>query len=302
MEHMLKSFKEEYDSVIHRRIYHGKGGRSVNNPILFVFLGEGVKEAYEHIESSIRQQWDNGEGIAFINITVDNVEDKDNSFNFQFEFDLEDKKCLRKNIREKFYNDKENLEYLNKKITMARDKILSNGSLFNSFENISISVITASDDPFNIIVPEITLLIRKKMMEVFKTGTLDLYILIREKNMEDEFFSRAVSVSFFREVEYMQSDNFNFNEKIDVYGEGRELSVSFKGAVFYMTYVLEEKNEKGIIPESSMVNNYEIISYINLIKNKSINIDSFANTENQHYDNARFKANILREGFINSPS
>ncbi|APM39106.1 hypothetical protein [Clostridium kluyveri] len=297
MEYILENFKEEYDSIIQRRIYHNKVVRSANNPILFVFLGDGVKEAYKYIESSIRHKWDNGEGIAFINITADNVEHKDDSFNFQFDF--KDKKSLRKNIREKFYSDRKELENLNKKIKILRDKILSSGSLFNSFENISISVVTASDDPLNILVPEVTLLIRKKMLEVFKTGTLDLYVLVKEKNMEDEFFSRALSVSFFREIEYMQSEGFRFDEKTDVYGEDRELSVSFSGAVFYMTYVLEEKNEKGIIPENSMVNNYEIIAYLNLIKNRSVSIDNFANTENQHYDNARFKANILREDSLN---
>lgn len=297
MEHILENFKEEYDSIIQRRIYHNEVVRSANNPILFVFLGDGVKEAYEYIESSIRHKWDNGESIAFINITANNVEHKDDSFNFQFDF--KDKKSLRKNIWEKFYSDRKELENLNKKIKMLRDKILSSGNLFNSFENISISVVTASDDPLSILVPEVTLLIRKKMLEVFKTGTLDLYVLVKEKNMEDEFFSRALSVSFFREIEYMQSEGFKFDEKIDVYGEDRELSVNFSGAVFYMTYVLEEKNEKGIIPENSMVNNYEIIAYLNLIKNRSVSIDSFANTENQHYDNARFKANILREDSLN---
>ena len=299
MEHILENFKEEYDSIIQKRVYGNKGSRSANNPIIFVLLGKEAKEAYEHIKNSTTKKWDNGEGILFINITEDSIEDRDNSFNFQFQFEFKDKKCLRKNIKEKFCSDKKSLESLNKKITLARDKILSSGSLFNYFENISISVITASCDPFNVILPEITLLIRKKMLEVFKTGTLDLYVLIKEKNMEDEFFSKAVSVSFFREIEYMQREDFTFNEKIDVYGEGRDLFVNFNGAVFYMTYVLEEKNEKGIIPEDSMKNNYEIISCLSFIKNRNSALESYTHSENQRYDNTRFKANILREGSLN---
>ncbi|MFL0197576.1 hypothetical protein ACJDU8_18695 [Clostridium sp. WILCCON 0269] len=299
MEHMLEKFAEEYNLKIDKRIYEGDIQRSANNPILFVFVGNSVKDAYEHISGGIREKWDNGKGIAFINVTTDNIEDKDNSFNFQFSFDLKDKKHLRKSIREKFYSDKKNLEHLNRKITMARDKILSSGELFNSFENISICVVTTSDDALNIIVPEIAILIRKKMMEVFKMGTCDAYILIREKNVEDEFFSKAVSVSFFREIEYIQKDDFQFNENIDVYGEDRELSVVCTGPVFYMTYVLEEKNEKGIIPDNSMDNNYEIISYITLVKNRNVSIETYTHTENQYYDNIRFKANITRESSIN---
>ncbi|MBC2580430.1 hypothetical protein [Clostridium sp. DJ247] len=299
MEQVLKRFAEEYDLKVDRRIYNGDAQRSANNPILFVFIGDSVKAAYEHISSSIKEKWDNGGGIAFINIITDNIDDKDNCFNFQFSCDFKDNKKLRRNIKEKFYSDKKNLENFNKKITMARDKILSSGNLFNSFENINISVITTSDDPLNIIIPEITILIRKKMLEVFKTGSADLYILIKEKNVEDEFFSKAVSVSFFREIEYIQKDSFKFNEKIAVYGQDRELPATWTGPVFYMIYVLEEKNERGIIPAASMDNNYEIIYYINLIKNRNISGEAYSDTENQYYDNSRFKANITRENSIN---
>lgn len=299
MEYILDNFQKEYNLAVSKRIYESKRGRSVTNPILFVFLGDNVREAYEYIEHAIVQQWDNGKGIAFINIITDNMEDRDNSFNFQFKIDFNHKKCLRKNVREKFYSDNKSLQCLNNEITMARDKILSSGNLFDSFDNVSISVITASNDPLNIIVSEITLLIKKRMLEVFKIARIDLYTLIKEKDVEDEFYSKAVSVAFFREIEYMQSHNFEFDKKIDVYGENKELSVSFTGNVFYMTYVLEEKNEKGMIPKHSMFNNYDIIIYINLIKNKSINIETYTNTENQYYDNVRFKANIATDNSIN---
>lgn len=299
MERILKSFAEEYDSKVDRRIYKGDAQRSANNPILFVFIGDSAREAYKHINNSIREKWDNGKGIAFMNILTENIEDKDNTFNFGFNYDFQDKKSLRKNIRDKFYSDKKVLENLNAKIAIARDRIVSNGNLFNSFENISISVVTMSDDPLNIIVPEITILIRRKMLEIFKLSTADLYIIIKEKNIEDEFFSKAVSVSFFREIEYIQKEGFKFNEKVAIYGEGRELPVTWSGAVFYMTYVLEEKNEKGIIPSSSMNNNYEIISYVNLLKNRDVSVETYSDTENQYYDNSRFKSSISSEDSIN---
>lgn len=299
MDHVLKSFAEEYDLKVDRRIYNGDAQRSANNPILFVFIGNGLREASEHISHSIKEKWDNGSGITFINILTDKESDKENFFNFQFSYDYKDKKSLRKDIREKFYNDKKLLEDLNNKITTVRDKILHSGNLFNSFESISISVITMADDPMNVILPEITILIRKKMLEVFKLSSADLYVLIKEKDLEDEFFSQAVSVSFFREIEYIQKDNFKFDEKIAVYGEGRELTVIWSGPVFYMTYVLEEKNERGTIPTASMSNNYEIIPYINLLKNRNVSVETYSDTENQYYDNNRFKTNISSENSIN---
>jgi hypothetical protein len=299
MEDILKKFVREYDLKVDRRMYKEDAQRSADNPILYVFIGDSTKEAYKYISSNTIRKWDNGKGITFINISTKVEEDKDNCFNFHFSFEGGDKRYLRKGIRDKFYSDKGTLESLNDKITKARDKILSDGNLFNSFENINIALITFSDDPLNIITPEITILIRKKLLEVFKLSSADLYILIKEKAVEDEFFSKAVSVGFFKEIEYIQKANFKFNEKIEVYGENRELSVTWQGPVFYMTYVLEEKNERGIIPFSSMKNNYEIISYISLLKNRNLAVETYADTENIYYDNSRFKANINSENSIN---
>lgn len=187
-----------------------------------------------------------------------------NIFNFQIPIECEDKKTLRKSIRDKFYSNKELLQKFNKKLTTVRDNMLSFGELFNSFENLSISVITRADDPLNIILPEISILTKKRMMEVFKSSIMDLYVLVKEQNLEDEFYSKVLSASFFREVEYIQKKDFKFNENIAIYGEGRELPVEENGPIFYLTYLLEEKNEKGLIPKNSMENNYEIVSYISL--------------------------------------
>lgn len=298
MEQFLKNFAKEYDLDIDRKMYKDDLQRSVNNPVLFVFIGDGVREAYSHIESSISRSVLNGRGIAFINISSEHIEDRDNTFNYQFSYDDKDKKVLRKNIKEKFYNDKSGLEALNNKLITARDKILSNGSLFNSFESISISVITTADDVMNIILPDITILIRQKMKDIFKLSSVDLYVLIKENNLDDEVFSGAASVSFFREIEYMEKDDFKFNEKIAIFGQERELPVTFNGPLFYMVYVLEEKNEKGIIPYNSMRNNYEIICSINLLKNKNAVLETYADTENQHYDNSIFKRNIKDESSL----
>lgn len=299
MEEILKNFGEQCDLKADKIIYKGDTRRSVNNPIVFLFIGDSTTKAYEHIKNSINKKWNNGNGIALINVSTKHIDDTDNSFNFQFNPDFIDKKSLRKDIRDKFYSDKKALEDLNNKLAMARDRILLNGNLFNSFDNVNISVITVSDDPFNIILPEITILLRNKLLEVFKLSQADLYILIKEQNMEDEVFQKAASVSFFREVEYFQKDSFKFNENIAVYGQGRELKAAWSGAVFYITYVLEEKNEKGIILEEAMVNNYDIIAYINLIKNRNMNVETYSDTQNQHYDNNIFKLSITGDNSIN---
>lgn len=299
MEDILKNFAKEYDLKVDKMTYIGDTQRSVNNPILFLFIGDKVTEAYEYIKNSINKKWDNANGIVFFGISTNHIEDTYNSFNFKIDIPSKNNKTLRKDIRDKFYSDKSSLAALNVKLTMATENILSSGNLFNSFENINISLITSSSDPLNVILPEITALVRKKLLEVFKLSTADLYILVNEKNMSDEVFERAVSVSFFREVEYFEKDSYKFEEDIDVYEGERELKVTWNGPLFYLTYVLEEKNEKGMILKDSMANNYEIIAHINFIKNRNLNAETYSNTENQYYDNNIFKSSINYDKSLN---
>lgn len=293
MKWSFKQFSEEYSLDIERKIADGDSNRSSNNPILFVFIGDKVKEGSNIINNNIIKKWDNGKDVVYLNILSENVKDEeDNIFNFMLPCNIDDNKKLRKSIKEKLYNDKELLFSLNKKLSEVRDRILKGGKSFNSFENISVSIILRADDPMNIILPEISILIKEKMMEAFKLCLIDLYILLNEKSESDEFFNSAVSYSIFREIEYIQNDNFDFCEKIDVYGAQREINVTFKGPIFYMTYILSDKNEKGIIAENSIEHNYEIISFITLLKNRNFNNENYSDMENQYYDNTRFKVNI----------
>ncbi len=299
MDNILGKFAEEYSLRADKKNFEEDAQRSSNNPILFLFIGDSVKEGMNYISNNIKENWDNGKAIVFMNVIKGSTEDEDNIFNFQVPYSEEDKKHLRKNIRDKFYKDKNILENLNNKITKVRDRILSSGDLFNSFENINIAVVTSADDPLNVILPEITMLVKKRMMEVFKLGLTDLYVLIKEKDREDEFLSQAMAVSFFRELEYVQEKQFSFKERIEVYGEERELLLEAKGPIFYLTYILEEKNQKGLIPEDSMKNNYDIIGYINLLKNRNVSIETYSDTENQYYDNTRFKVNVNAKDSLN---
>ncbi|OBR95914.1 MULTISPECIES: hypothetical protein [Clostridium] len=299
MEEVLKNFVEKYDLKVEKTIYDGDTKRNVNNPILFLFIGNSTEDAYEYIRNSINKKWGNGRGAVFINVSTKSVKDTDNSFSIQLHENFKNKKTLRKDIRDRFYSNKEDLKSLNRKITEARDKLLSEGDMFNSFDSINISVITTSKDPLNVILTEVTVLLKKRMLEVFKLSSADLYVLIKSQNLEDEVYEGAVTVGFFREVEYFQKDSFSFKEDIAVYGDETQLNVTWEGPLFYLTYVLEEKNEKGIIPKCSMDNNYEIISYINLIKNREASSNAYSDTENQYYDNNIFKSNISYDNSMN---
>ena len=73
MEEVLKNFVEEYDLKVEKTIYEGDTKRSVNNPILFLFIGDSTEEAYEYIKDSINKKWDNGSGAVFISVFTKSV-------------------------------------------------------------------------------------------------------------------------------------------------------------------------------------------------------------------------------------
>ncbi|MDP4143305.1 MAG: hypothetical protein Q8936_02305 [Bacillota bacterium] len=295
MEDLFKQFSDEYTLYVNKQIYSEDGPRKVNNPVLFVFIGDKTIDASKAIYEDVNKNWDNNGGIIFLNIFSKEVLQGENRVNFNIGYKEDGSKNLRRNISESFYNNEELLKKLNEAVVSVKNNILNSGRMFPSFERINISVITGADDPLNILIPEITLLIKTKLSQHFRMVFADLYTLLQEKSEGDSFLSAAYAVSFFKELEYIQSPKFCFDKPIEVFGSDKKLSViNDNKPLFELVYILSDTNEKGVIPNNSLEDNYQIISYINLLKNRNINIDTY-DTENQYYDNTRFKRNISGE-------
>lgn len=299
MENILKKYAQGYCLSTDNTIYREDEQKIASNPVIFVFIGDKSNEGLKAVYKDVNKKWDNSKGILFFNVYHKEKFEAENVFNFKAvsdDIDTKDKKNVRCDISNNFYNNENGLIALNEEIVKMKNKLLDCGKLFNSFERVNISVVSRADDAMNILVAEISLLIKNKLSQHFRIVLADFYSLLVEKNQEDAFFDAALAFSFFKELSYMQRSNFSFKEDIEVFGKDRKLPViSENKPIFDLVYLLSDTNEKGIIYNGSLQDNYEIISYINLLKNRNVNIDTYYDMENQYYDNARFKKNISRD-------
>lgn len=294
MEELFEKFTHRYSKEMDKTIHKSDEQRSVRNPVLFVFLGDKSIEASKKVYSNIKSEWDNGDGILFFNIFSREKFHESNVFNFNISYDKKDIKNLRRNIYDKFYSDYDLLADLNKEIVKIKNSILEHGEEFLSFEKINIAVITRADDELNILIPELTLLIKTKLSQHFLITACDLYTLLetRTEDENDEFHKGALAVSFFNEMKVFQSPSFSFEREIEVFDQNRKLLVKWTKPIFDLVYVLSDVNKKGIVKKNSFEENYNIISYISLIKNRKINSESYYDIKNKIYDDNIFKRNI----------
>ncbi|MBU3191640.1 hypothetical protein K9O30_05530 [Clostridium bowmanii] len=299
MENILKKYAEGYCLTTDNMVCREDEQKIASSPVIFVFIGDKSKEALEAVYEDVNKKWDNSKGIMFFNVYHKEKFQAENVFNFKAvldDTDIVEKKAFRCGIADNFYKNENGLIALNEEIMKMKNKLLECGTLFNSFERVNISVVSRADDAMNILVAEISLLIKNKFSQHFRIVLADFYGLLVEKNQEDAFFDAALAYSFFKELSYMQKSDFTFKEDIEVFGSDRKLPVINENKpIFDLVYLLSDTNEKGIISSGSLLDNYEIISYISLIKNRNVSIDTYYDMENQYYDNARFKKNISRD-------
>ena len=291
---LIHGFTEEYTISADRDMSAGDDQRSANNPVLFIFIGDRVAEALKVIHREIRNKWSNSDGILFFHIYSGNPVDLENVFQLKIDCDGLEPKTLRKAINEKFCSDDALLSELSQKTREIKNRILEFGKMYSFWERINLAVITRADDPINAILPEITLFTKNRLRDDFKIITADLYTLMNEKDGSSDYeFSAGVALSFFRELEYMQSEDFTFNKPLEVLtGMKKRLSVTNNGLpVFDLIYLLGDKNINGIIHGNVQQENYEIIAYINILKNRKVNT-IYDSEHTEQYNDYQFKNDI----------
>ena len=291
MRYELIEYINEYSTSVDKKINKGDEQRNAYNPVIFLFIGDRVFDSIHVIQEDIDERWNNSNGVLYFHIYSDKtMEESKNLYNFAVPINCSNAKCYRESIYKNFYNDESLLIDLNKKIRDIRDRILECGKAYSYFEKINISVIHRVDDPMNVILPEITAIIKSKFSEDFKIVSCDLYSLYAEKDNDHDFgYSLASSMAFFRETEYFQDNNYCFVSPIEVLDHGVRIDVSNNGPLFDIVYLLGDKNEEGIIHEDALNRNYQIISFVSFLKNRN---SSFYEWNNESYNNSQFINNI----------
>ncbi|MEN6314208.1 MAG: hypothetical protein ABFD25_08190 [Clostridiaceae bacterium] len=291
---LLNKFTEEYSLSADRDMSAGDDQRSANNPVLFIFIGDRVSEALSYIHREIGNKWSNSDGILFFHIYSKNKIDMENVFSLKIDCEGLEPQKLRKALNERFGGNDRLLSELSLTIREIKNRILEFGKMYSFWERINLAVVTRADDPLNVILPEITLFAKNRFRDDFKIITADLYTLINEKDENKDYeYSAAAALSFFRELEYMQSGKFNFNKPLEVLsGTKKRLPVTNNNMpVFDLLYLLGDKNYHGIIHGNVQQENYEIIAYINILKNRKINT-IYDSEHAEQYNDYQFKNDI----------
>lgn len=292
MKDLLQKYTNTFSTQLEKMTLEESEQRSVNHPIVFLFLGDFVKDALDSIMIINEEKMHNSSGVLYFHAYQTDTITHQNVLSIQLSGHEFDRKHKRKNIYEVLYQDENKLIELNKTFRRLSSKLADYGQVYSSLKKVNICVVTAIDDPANILIQEFTLLLKSILHESFKTVEVDLYGLMKEKQDEDNFaLSTSLGISFFKELETYQSDEYTFAQDLQLTEDHLRLPVTHPPSpLFDLVYLLSDKNENGLISTDVVQQNYEIISNLNLLKNTKMITDYHEKMDS--YNHAAFRKGI----------
>ncbi|WP_138752978.1 transcription initiation factor TFIID [Paenibacillus sinopodophylli] len=332
MREMLNRFAAEYSAVEHKLKGLEDDQSSIHYPTVFLFVGDEARQAIEPMMRSNELKWDNNAGVIYLHISSgENTASrgtgllagsgklgKQDSVDHDrrlpkiwhaaltnLVLDQSDKKSIRKKIGKSFYEGGGHLSLLNQTLRQASDAIADYGRLYASFDRLHLAVITRVDDPMNVLIPEVSLLAQSIFQQMFKSVQMDLYTLISEREQTETFgYSGAAGISFLRELEGMQQQDYSFSAKLQVTGDGLAIPVEHNHApLFDLVYLLSDRNERGMTTSHGMQDNYEIICRILLLKNRKRK-EVIDQSDSGSYNNSSFRNSLVaesgRQGYVSA--
>ncbi len=311
MRMQLDRYASDYSASELRRRGLQDDQSSIHYPTVFLYIGDEAGQAIEPMLRSNELQWDNSEGVIYLHVHGESAKEAAPSpkvIRAGLEGLIagdEDKRTVRRSISRSFYEHQGHLLRLNQSLRQASDTIADYGRLYASFDRVHLAVVTRADDPMNVLVPEISLLARSILLQLFKSVQMDLYGLISEREQSDNYaYASATGISFLRELELMQQSDYTFAANLQLTGDGLAIPVEHKPApLFDLVYLLSDRNERGMTALGGMSVNYELICRILLLKNRQRK-ESLHSSIDGSYNNATFKNSLLaesgRQGFVSA--
>ncbi|WP_010493419.1 hypothetical protein [Paenibacillus elgii] len=281
----------------------GTGGdelRSINHPLVFLFVGVRSAEALEQVYDLNRKKWNNSAGVVYLHIgTEDGAQEaaaRDNVYSCRLGGGGGDKKTQRAEGYKQFYRDEAKLLELNVLLRQMNSRISEYGRLYASLQRVNIAVVTRVDDPLNALVPELTVLMKSIFSESFRSVVVDLYGLLQEQQPGDDFaYAASLGVSFMRELDDVQRREFRYSAELQVTGDGIRLPVEHRDAALFDTvYMIGDKDERGLFAAGGMQRCYEIVCHLNLLKNRKAADE--VDPRHGAYNHQQFKQNMMPPG------
>lgn len=292
MKSMLHSFADDFSAQQEHKTQEEDEQRSIRNPVVFLFIGDFVADALETIYKINENKWHNSSGVMYFHAYETKTVERKNIVAAKLPKVNTDRTRLRKDLYDQFLSDEEKLFELNKSFRKIAIKIAEYGRMYSSRQKINLSVVTRIDDPANVTIQEMTLLLKSVLLESFKTVEVDFYGLIKEQSDGDGFgYSSSLGISFLKELDFYQRDDYSFHQLLQITEDYLKLPVKHNSApLFDIAYLLSDKDENGLFSHDSFMNNYEMISQINLLKNQKMITENNENSDG--YNNSLFRKNI----------
>lgn len=292
MRDLMEQFATQYVMDLEAQLDSGNGQRSIQNPVLFLIVGDKSREALRAVCAINESKWDNSQGVLYVHAYTQETWEHPLVHGCRLPEPDADKKTMRASIHERFWQDESAHLELNRVMKLASIRAAEMGKLFSSVQQVNIAVVTRADDPANVLLPELTLLLKSYLAELFKNVFVDLYVLLQEKNSGGEFgFSAALGVSFLEELDTYQRSDYQFRADLLVTEDRIKLPVEHaRGPLFSLAFLLGEKNEQGMFLDHAVEENCELISNIVLLNNKSAEIRYSEN--NEGYNKLQFIRSI----------
>lgn len=99
MRDTLLAFANEYDAEMDSQGSDADELRSINHPLVFLFLGDQTEEALRQIRKLNGNQWNNSEGVVYLHVGTKPVEPDENLYSWALPALSDDKKSSYEHAR-----------------------------------------------------------------------------------------------------------------------------------------------------------------------------------------------------------
>ncbi|MFD1887128.1 transcription initiation factor TFIID [Paenibacillus wenxiniae] len=305
MKERLRSFAEAYAAAEEKTAGQGDGRSSIHYPAVFLFIGDRLQEAADHIRNVNARKWDNGAGVMYVEVQPErsafpSTHREEHPQQLISRLSVPDPErstaqTRRPDWARHFREEGSHLLELNRVFRQAARRLADFGRMYSSFDRLHLSVVTRVEDPMNVLVPEIALLARSILGQSFKSVQMDLYVLVHEGEQEENFgYASSAGIAFLHEVELMQRDDYHLSAPLQRTEDGLAVMVHHTAApLFELVYTLSDRNERGVSVNGGIASNYDIICRISLLKNRQRSDNGHdSSLYGSDYNNMAFRNNI----------
>ncbi|MCZ8522585.1 MULTISPECIES: hypothetical protein [Paenibacillus] len=300
MKELLRDFAAAYAAEAERSGERGEEQRSLRHPLLFLIVGDRSAEVLEPLYEGNRRKWSNHEGVLYLYAGQAAPSPRENLVSWKPQAPQEsraDKRTLRSEISSRFHSEESKLLELNILVRGLHNRLAELGRLYASLDRLHIAVVTRADDPYSVLVPELTSLLAVTLGERFRSVQADAYVLLQERQDGEHFaYEAALGVAFLRELDACQRRTYRFEADLQVTGDGLKLPVAHQGPLFDTVYMLGDKDERGLFAPTGTAGRMlaETLSQVILLKNRRTSGDP--DPRHNDYHHGQFKQNLLPAG------